>query len=115
MGVIIGLALMLATPAYLILQIACLFVAWREGWWAAFLAPLWLAAPAAAWCIFAYTQESNLWPLTFILFAPFGCLYLIVVLVLRSIAPPSSAPPAGPGESDMHGMRTMLSIFTSIL
>jgi len=89
MELLFGLALMLGAPIYLVLQTACIFVAWREGWWMAFLAPLVLAVPIALWCLFALAQDSNLWPLTFILFAPFGCAYLLVVLVLRAMAPPS--------------------------
>lgn len=99
MDVLIGLVMMLATPAYLILQVACVFVAWREGWGTAFLAPLVLAVPIAVWCLFAYAQESNLWPLGFILFAPLGCVYLIVVLILRAVFPASSPPPSGAGTT----------------
>ncbi|MBN9304808.1 MAG: hypothetical protein BGO82_11125 [Devosia sp. 67-54] len=105
MDVLIGLFVMLATPGYLILQVACLFVAWREGWWAAFLAPLLLAVPIAAWCVYALAQDSNLWPLTFILFAPFGCIYLIIVLVLRAVFPASGQPPSGPGAGSVRRLK----------
>jgi hypothetical protein len=105
MEIIFGLAIMLATPAYLVLQVACVFVAWHKGWWAAFLAPLVLAVPAAAWCLYALAQDSNLWPLTFILFAPLGCAYLVVVLILRAVAPPSPRPPGGTVESIVASLR----------
>jgi hypothetical protein len=47
------------------------------------LAPLLLSVPIAGWCLYALSQDSNLWPLPFILFAPLGVLYLVIVLVLR--------------------------------
>lgn len=88
---IIDLALPFGTPAYLGLQIASVFIARREGWRIAFLAPLLFSVPIAAWCFFALMQESNLWPLPFVFFAPLGAAYLMIVLILRALVPMSSA------------------------
>lgn len=115
MEMFFGLLVMLATPGYILLQLACVFVAWREGWWAAFLAPLLLSIPLAGWCIYAYTQESNLWPLGFILFAPLGCIYLLVLLVARALAPPSNRPPAGPGRREIGWLKGVISLFVSLI
>jgi len=34
------------------------------------------------------SHQSNLWPITFILFAPFGTAYLVALLILRRIVGP---------------------------
>jgi hypothetical protein len=75
----IGLLAMLATPGYFILQI------WTAakltgGWRTAALAPLVLAVPLLVWCAYAFADQSNLWPVPFLLFAPFGTFYLIALL-----------------------------------
>lgn len=73
---------MLGVPAYIALQIYIpkrLHGGWR---WAA-MAPLFIAVPVALFCLFALTQESNLWPLTFILFAPLGAIYLGILGAAR--------------------------------
>lgn len=82
---LLGIVLIFGAPAYIILQILSLIVARFEGWRIPFALPLVLAVPIAAWCLFALAQDSNLWPLPFILFAPFGAAYLLVVLSLRAI------------------------------
>ncbi|HSU99857.1 MAG TPA: hypothetical protein VLI91_07110 [Roseiarcus sp.] len=81
---LIGSLVMAMVPAYFILQpLALLRLSGR--WRIAASAPLILAIPAAAWCLFALAQESNLWPLVFIFFAPLGTLYLGTILVLRLV------------------------------
>ena len=81
---LIGSLVMAMVPAYFILQpLALLRLSGR--WRIAASAPLILAIPAAAWCLFALAQESNLWPLAFIFFAPVGTLYLGTILVLRLV------------------------------
>lgn len=80
---IIGLTIMLGTPVYLVLQAASMY--WlRNGWRKAAFVPLVFAVPIAIWCLAALIAQSNLWPLTFILFAPIGTLYLVVLLALRA-------------------------------
>jgi hypothetical protein len=76
---------MLGVPAYIALQIY-LPKQMRGGWWWAAMAPILIAIPVAVSCLFAFAQESNLWPLTFILFAPFGAAYLGILEVTRRIA-----------------------------
>lgn len=71
---------MLATPAYLVLQI-WLAVKLPGAWRKAALAPLVLAGPIFLWCAYALADESNLWPVPFLLFAPFGAFYLIIIFV----------------------------------
>ncbi len=78
---IMGSIITLAVPAYLFLQL------WATlrlggGWRLASLPPLLIAIPISLWCVHALADRSNIWPLTFILFAPFGAIYLIVVLAL---------------------------------
>jgi hypothetical protein len=82
MDELIGFLVMAMVPAYFILQpLALLRLSGR--WRTAAAAPLILAIPAAAWSLNALAQESNLWPLVFIFFAPIGTLYLGSILVLR--------------------------------
>jgi hypothetical protein len=76
-----GFVVMLATPVYLLLQV------WAPmkvsgGWRSAALAPLLPAIPLLIWCAYALSDESNLWPLPLILFAPFGAGYLVVVVAV---------------------------------
>jgi hypothetical protein len=86
MGVI-GSLVMLMVPAYLVLQ-PWAAIRLRGGWRLAALAPLLLAIPTILWSLYALSHESNLWPITFILFAPFGTVYLLVLLILRRIIGP---------------------------
>jgi len=87
MDLLVLLAVLGSVPAYVVLQIVALIVARFEGWRLAFAAPLVLSVPLGAWCLLALLNDSNLWPLLFILFAPFGTGYLLVVLMLRAILP----------------------------
>ena len=78
---LIGFLVMATVPAYFVLQpLALLRLSGR--WRAAAAGPLVLAIPAAAWCLYAFAQDSNLWPLPFIVFAPIGTLYLGTILIL---------------------------------
>jgi hypothetical protein len=86
MGVI-GSLVMLVVPAYLVLQ-PWAAIHLSGGWGLAALAPLLLAIPTILWSLYALSHESNLWPITFILFAPFGAIYLVVLLILRRIVGP---------------------------
>jgi hypothetical protein len=77
---LIGSAAMLAAPAYFILQ------PWAAtgligGWRRAALLPLLPATPLLLWCSYAFADHSNLWPVPFLLFAPFGTFYLVILLV----------------------------------
>ena len=77
---LIGSAAMLAAPAYFILQpwaAARLIGRLAEGG-AATLLP---ATPLLLWCSYAFADHSNLWPVPFLLFAPFGTFYLVILLV----------------------------------
>jgi hypothetical protein len=88
---LMNIAFTLGVPGYIVMQLGTLVVARYEGWRAAFAAPLFLAVPIAAWCLLGFAQGSNLWPLPFLLFAPVGCLYLMVVLSARALIPSRSA------------------------
>jgi hypothetical protein len=81
----IGFALMAGTPVYLILQVIAPMQGPTTSWRLAALLPLLAAIPIAGWCLYALGQESNLWPLPFILFAPLGALYLVALLATRTI------------------------------
>jgi hypothetical protein len=77
---LIGSAAMLAGPAYFVLQpwaVAKLTGGWRR----AALLPLLPATPLLLWCAYAFADQSNLWPVPFLLFAPFGTFYLAILLV----------------------------------
>ena len=81
---VIGSAVMLAVPAYIVLQPwAALRLTGR--WRLAALVPLLAAIPTVLWSLYALSDGSNLWPLTFVLFAPFGTIYLLAILLLRRI------------------------------
>jgi hypothetical protein len=82
---VIGSVVMLTVPAYFVLQ-PWAALKLTGGWRRAALAPLALAIPALLWSLYALSHDSNLWPITFILFAPFGTGYLIVILLLRRVA-----------------------------
>ena len=82
---LIGGIVMLGVPAYIALQIY-MPKQLRGGWWWAAMAPLLLAIPVGLFCLFAFAQESNLWPLTFILFAPLGAVYLGILEGVRRFA-----------------------------
>jgi hypothetical protein len=92
---VIGSVAMLAAPAYLILQ------PWAAakltgGWRKAALLPLIPAIPLLFWCAYAFADQSNLWPVPFLLFAPLGTFYLVILLVVakakeRWVLPDSSA------------------------
>jgi hypothetical protein len=82
MNVLIGLLVVSLVPAYFVLQpVALLRLSGR--WRIAAALPLILAIPALAFSLYALAQDSNLWPMVFILFAPPGTLYLAALLVLR--------------------------------
>lgn len=74
-----GLLVMLGAPAYCLLQI-WVPMKLSAGWRSAALAPLLLAVPLLLWCANAFADHSNLWPLPFILFGPFGAGYLALVM-----------------------------------
>jgi hypothetical protein len=76
--------------AYFVLQPVAV-VRLKGGWRVAALAPLLLAIPAVIWSLYALSQDSNLWPLVFIFFAPLGTLYLVVVLSMAAIMKTASA------------------------
>jgi hypothetical protein len=84
MDELIGFLVIAMVPAFFILQPLALLR--LSGMWrAAAAVPLILAVPAAAWCFYAVAQDSNLWPLVFIFFAPIGTLYLGSILILRLV------------------------------
>jgi hypothetical protein len=78
----IGGLVMLMVPAYLVLQPLAL-LRLKGGWRIAAAAPLLVAIPTALWSLYALSHESNLWPITFILFSPAGTIYLLALLLAR--------------------------------
>lgn len=73
-------AFMVGVPGYFLLQ-PWLLLRLTGGWRGAVLVPLIGAVPTIIWSLYALSQESNLWPFTFILFAPLGSLYLVVLWI----------------------------------
>ena len=86
---VVGSTVMFAAPAYLVLQ-PWIALRLKGGWRTAALAPLILAVPLVAWCAYAFAQESNLWPVPFLLFAPFGTAWLLGVFLLHRWTAPSA-------------------------
>lgn len=84
-GLVLGMAVMAGTPVYLLLQVLAPFQAPSRAWRIASLVPLAFAVPILGWCLYALGQDSNLWPLPFILFAPLGALYLVALQATRVI------------------------------
>lgn len=82
---VIGLVVMAAVPFYFVLQ-GWLSWAWSGRWRAAALVPLLALGPATLFSLYALLQGSNLWPITVILLAPFGLIYLLVLYGVRAVA-----------------------------
>jgi hypothetical protein len=82
---VIGYALVAGVPGYFVLQPWALN-RFRGGWRIAAMVPLIGAVLTGLWSLYALSQDSNLWPLTFIFFAPAGALYLVVLALLRHFA-----------------------------
>ena len=81
----LGLGIMAGVPLYFVLQ-AWLVVVWSGRWRVAALAPMIALAPATAFSLYALSRGSNLWPLTVILLAPPGLIYLLILCGIRSVA-----------------------------
>jgi hypothetical protein len=78
---------MTTVPLYFLLQAWAVFV-WTGGWRKAALLPLIGIVPAMLWSLHALSHGSNLWPITVILLAPFGFVYLAILCVLRAALRP---------------------------
>jgi hypothetical protein len=87
---IVGSTVMLAVPAYLVLQPWAAFHL-KGPWRFAALAPLILAGPILIWCAYAFVDQSNLWPVPFLLFAPFATSYLGFLVLLHRWNGPRAA------------------------
>jgi hypothetical protein len=81
----IGGAAMMTVPLYFVLQAWFAFT-WTGGWRVAALGPLLGIVPAVAWSLHALSHGSNLWPITVILLAPFGFVYLVLLGAARFVA-----------------------------
>jgi hypothetical protein len=80
----LGMVIMLFTPLYFILQIwSGLGLTGR--WRVAALVPLIGFVPLLIISLYALSQNSNLWPIMIIFFAPLGCIYLLAVGIARMI------------------------------
>lgn len=77
----LALAMFLTVPGYLILQtIALRWLRGRGRWIAA--APLIVMLPTYAFCLYAFSRESNLWPISAIFLSPPAFLYVLVILLV---------------------------------
>jgi hypothetical protein len=81
---LVGLAIMLSVPAYLILQ-AALPLRLKGGWRKAALVPLIGAIPALFHALTGLATGSNVWPLMLILFSFVASLYLVGLIVLNAV------------------------------
>jgi hypothetical protein len=81
---IIGGLWMIGVPLYFVLQV-WLGLRWRGGWRIAALLPLVPIGPAILWSLYALSHQSNLWPITIVLLAPLGSIYLLIVWMLRAV------------------------------
>ena len=82
MDLLLGFAVMAMVPGYFVLQPLTL-LRFKGGWRTAAMVPLIGAAPTIVWSLYALSQDSNLWPITFIFFAPVGSFYLIALIATR--------------------------------
>jgi len=82
---LIGLAFVAGIPGYFVLQ-SWTLKRFRGGWRIAASIPLIGAVGTIGWSLFALSEDSNLWPLTFVLFASPAAFYLLVVAALRRFA-----------------------------
>lgn len=83
-GLLIGGAMMLAVPGYLLLQ----WLSMRSlggRWKIAAAVPLAVMVPIGAFTMFALAAGSNLWPLLLIFTAPVGCFYLGTLLIAHML------------------------------
>jgi hypothetical protein len=80
----LGVVIMAFTPLYFILQIWFPW-AFRGRWSIAAFVPLIGFVPALIISLQALSRNSNLWPIVLILFAPLGCIYLLLLGVVRMI------------------------------
>lgn len=76
-----GFLIMMAVPAYFVVQPLALWH-WRGGWQTAALVPLVLTVPAIVFSLVALHLDSNLWPLTLIFAAFIGFVYLGILWLL---------------------------------
>ena len=72
-------------PGYLVLQ-PWTALKFTGGWRMAALVPLLGTVPTIVWSLYALSRGSNLWPLTFIFFAPLGFVYLGILALIRRAA-----------------------------
>jgi len=73
---------MAAVPGYFVIQPLAV-LRWRGGWRIAALAPLLLVLPALAFSLYAFTKESNLWPMALFIAAVPGTFYLSALWLVR--------------------------------
>ena len=78
-GALLGTVIMAAVPGYFVLQ-PMTILRYRGKWRLAAMLPLLGCVPAALYSLYALAQESNLWPIMFVLFAPVGSLYLAALM-----------------------------------
>ena len=74
----LGEVIMAFTPLYFILQIWFPW-AFQGRWRIAAFVPLIGFVPALIISLQALSQNSNLWPIVLIFFAPLGCIYLLLL------------------------------------
>lgn len=79
---LLGTAVMLSLPGYVMLQ---WYAArnWTGGWRVAAFVPLVVMSLLVVHAAIAFAAQSNLWPLLVILTAPLACLYLVVLFGAR--------------------------------
>lgn len=70
--------------AYLVLQPLLLW-RWRGGWRKLAMLPLVISVPVSLYTLFALLAGSNLWPLVMLFTFPLLCLYLLAVLLIRTL------------------------------
>jgi hypothetical protein len=80
--IVLGSIIAMMLPGYIVLQIVTA-VWFRDRWLIASLLPLVVFIPLLVQALYALSAGSNLWPLFMIFFAPFGCLYLVILIVAR--------------------------------
>ena len=81
---LLGTAVMLSLPGYVVLQWHAARN-WTGGWRIAAFIPLIIMSLLVIQAAMAFAAQSNLWPLLVILTAPLSCIYLLALFGARAV------------------------------
>ena len=88
---LIAQLMFLSVPAYFIAQVYTL-IKWKGGWRVASIIPAILMSGVLIYTVYAFIQESNLWPLVLIFVSPVAVGYLFLLALIKKLAGARSGP-----------------------